>query len=121
MKGWPATSAAVVAAAAGMTAVYRFDPVTAGFFPQCAFHSLTGLQCPGCGATRALHSLLHGHVWQAFLFNPLLFLAAPFLVAGLVAHYRGRPFWSGRWSGWCACAVVVAYWIVRNTPLWYSP
>ncbi|MEO7725478.1 MAG: DUF2752 domain-containing protein [Chthoniobacterales bacterium] len=43
--------------------------------PQCAFHSLTGLPCPTCGATRAAAHFLHGHFAAAFFFNPLAFLA----------------------------------------------
>ena len=43
--------------------------------PQCAFHSLTGLPCPTCGATRAAGQFLHGHFAASFRFNPLAFLA----------------------------------------------
>ncbi len=43
--------------------------------PQCAFHSLTGLPCLTCGATRAAIQFFHGHFGAAFLFNPLAFLA----------------------------------------------
>ena len=43
--------------------------------PQCAFHSLTGLPCPTCGATRAAYQFLHGHFAASFFFNPLAFLA----------------------------------------------
>ncbi len=43
--------------------------------PHCAFHSLTGLPCPTCGATRAAYQFLHGHFAASFFFNPLAFLA----------------------------------------------
>jgi hydrogenase-4 membrane subunit HyfE len=43
--------------------------------PQCAFHSLTGLPCPTCGATRAAWQFLHGHFAASLRFNPLAFLA----------------------------------------------
>lgn len=43
--------------------------------PQCVFHSLTGLPCPTCGATRAAYHFLHGHFASSFFFNPLAFLA----------------------------------------------
>lgn len=42
--------------------------------PQCLFHSLTGLPCPTCGATRAAYQFLHGHFAASFFFNPLAFL-----------------------------------------------
>ena len=41
--------------------VFFFNPSTHGFYPVCLFHSLTGLNCPGCGMTRALYALLHGN------------------------------------------------------------
>jgi hypothetical protein len=43
--------------------------------PQCVFHSLTGLPCVTCGATRSASYFLHGHFLTSFLFNPLAFLA----------------------------------------------
>lgn len=41
--------------------------------PQCAFHSLTRLPCPTCGATRAAIQFFHGHFGAALRFNPLAF------------------------------------------------
>src|ERR1017187_4496205 len=60
------------ATAIGMGAmVFFFNPSTHGFYPVCMFHSLTGLNCPGCGATRALYALLHGKVRLAVKDNVL--------------------------------------------------
>ena len=42
--------------------------------PPCVFHSLTGLPCVTCGATRAATHFLHGDFLTSFLFNPLAFL-----------------------------------------------
>lgn len=33
----------------------------------CVLHNLTGYYCPGCGGTRAIHALLHGHIVRSFL------------------------------------------------------
>lgn len=43
--------------------------------PRCVFHSITGLPCVTCGATRAAIQFFHGHFEASFLFNPLAFLA----------------------------------------------
>lgn len=43
--------------------------------PRCIFHSLTGVPCVTCGATRSAWQFLQGHFWAALLFNPLAFLA----------------------------------------------
>jgi len=42
--------------------------------PHCTFHSLTGLPCLTCGATRSAYQFLHGHFAASFLFNPLAFV-----------------------------------------------
>ena len=79
-----------VAAIAATLVVYRFDPSSHAFFPRCVFHQVTGLQCPGCGATRALYALLHGDVARAFWFNPLFLLFLPVLILGGWSELRGR-------------------------------
>jgi hypothetical protein len=99
--------------AAGLVLVYRFDPEQVHFFPPCLFRALTGLQCPGCGSTRALHHLLHGEFARAFRYNPMLFAVGPFALAA-----RWPGFITRRSVGWTALVVTVAYGIVRNTPLW---
>lgn len=45
-------------------------------FPRCTFHLATGYPCPGCGSTRAMLQLSHGHVLDALTFNPLTTVAA---------------------------------------------
>lgn len=40
----------------------------------CAFFSLTGLYCPGCGSGRALLALLRGRPGEAFSHNALCFI-----------------------------------------------
>jgi Protein of unknown function (DUF2752) len=57
---FPAIGAAGMAA--GFGAVGYFDPVNSGLFPVCPLYTLTGFACPGCGLTRAFHSLFHGDV-----------------------------------------------------------
>ena len=87
----------------------------------CPFRIGTGLDCPLCGATRAVHSLATGHPLRALDHNLLIALAIPValvaLVVALVAAVRGRPI---RWptlprGAWIALAVVVgAFWVLRN-------
>ncbi len=49
-------------------------------YPLCPFHAITGLLCPGCGATRALVALAHGHIHEAITQNALIVLLLPALV-----------------------------------------
>jgi len=101
---------AALASVAGAAVLYHFDPVTAGFFPPCMFHVLTGLQCPGCGTTRALHHLLHGDVAGAFALNPMLFAVAPFVALATAS----RRFATHPVTGWAVVGVTVAWWVWRN-------
>lgn len=44
------------------------------FSIDCPFHKLTGLYCPGCGITRLIFSLIKFDFYQAFRYNPLVFI-----------------------------------------------
>ena len=102
--------ACCLAAIAGGWIVFVYDPAVTPFYPRCAFHALTGLQCPGCGMTRGLHQLLHGRIGEAFRFNAMLFVFGPFLLAA-----TARPQWLERsWVGWAAASLLIAWGIVRN-------
>lgn len=108
------------AAVAGV--LFALDPATHGWlFPRCPVHALSGLCCPGCGVTRALHELLHGHVVAAFFLNPLAVLLLPALLAHKVcAWWIGRrpPVLQQRRLGWFLLTLVVAFGIMRNVPLY---
>jgi hypothetical protein len=109
-----------VVAAAGAWVLYTFAPTAYGFYPQCPFRLLTGLDCPGCGTTRALHHLLHGRVEEAFRFNPMLFVLLAVALFALPSILRGRQprFLMQPWFAWTAFFVLTSYWIVRNTTLY---
>src|SRR4051794_34754853 len=59
----------------------------------CPFKAWTGLDCPGCGATRAAHQLLNGHLLAALDLNAMFVLAVPFVAwwigARLVEAFGG--------------------------------
>lgn len=40
----------------------------------CVIHKITGLYCPGCGITRMFISLFKLNIYQAFRYNPLVFI-----------------------------------------------
>lgn len=50
------------------------DPNTPGHYFACPLKSLTGLDCPGCGGLRAVHSLVHGDIGGALNHNLLAVL-----------------------------------------------
>src|ERR1700743_557405 len=60
--------------------LYFFYPATNhSFHPQCPFHYLTGLYCPGCGSQRAISSLLKGNIQTALEENVLMVLSLPLI------------------------------------------
>ena len=89
----------------------------------CPFRLATGLDCPLCGATRAVHSFATGHPLRAMDHNLLITIAIPLLVIGLVAAAvaarRGRPVRLPAMprSVWVGLTVVVGvFWLLRNLP-----
>lgn len=129
-RAWPTLA---LAAGAAMVApvLWRFDPNAANSpFPPCPFHALTGLYCPGCGSTRALHALLHGEVVQALAMNPLLVVALPVLAAMALNAAGWRP--GGSEAVWRALSkpklwlwLLLGYAVLRNLPwppfAWLAP
>lgn len=45
-----------------------------GIEVNCIFSEITGLYCPGCGITRMFISLFNLDIYQAFRYNPLVFI-----------------------------------------------
>lgn len=83
MRAGRATLLGIAVAAAVAVIYFTVDPAHSAWIPKCAFHSITGYDCPGCGSQRMLHALLHGDfaaAWQANAFiicvTPLLALMA---------------------------------------------
>ena len=110
---------------AGAAYLFVFEPGKSGFFPACPFRLLTGFSCPGCGTTRALHEILHGHFAAAFMLNPLLLLAIPFLLFALLRYsvivMRGgvpRPNALPAPVIYALFVFIVSFWILRNTPFY---
>ncbi len=58
--------------------------------PFCPFKMMTGLDCPGCGATRSLNALLHGDLVAAADHNVLFVLALPIAVGACVVWTARR-------------------------------
>ena len=108
---------------AGVWVLRTFDPNDAGsFFPACLFYTFTGLHCPGCGITRALHALVHFDLPRALSMNPLMVVALPLLAA--LAMHTWTPLRLparvaqvlGNGYGWIAAFVVFG--VLRNLPWW---
>ena len=106
----------------GAGILYFFDPAVTPIYPGCALHRLTGLNCPGCGATRGLYALLHGRWRTALQDNALVMVTGAALLARagwlLVQRIRHRPVPSliPTWVliPWLVLALVFG--VLRNLP-----
>lgn len=57
-----------------------------GIIPPCLFHQVSGLYCPGCGGTRAVHALLEGDLIASFLYHPFVPYAAILYALFMLSH-----------------------------------
>jgi hypothetical protein len=123
----------VAATAAGLAAsatLFAIDPNQPGHYPTCPFLATTGWYCPGCGALRSLHDLLHGDLAGALARNPMTLVAVPYLLLAWVTwvlRSTGRPAPRSTslptWTIWLLLGAVVAFGVLRNLPgwAWLSP
>jgi hypothetical protein len=69
-------------------ALLIYPPTRFHFYPPCPIHQFLGIDCPGCGATRALAALLRGHLAEALRLNPFFVLLLPAALALAAESYR---------------------------------
>lgn len=114
-------------AAAGFFYIFTFNPETQkSLFIPCPIHLLTGLYCPGCGNTRALHALVHLDITGMLDYNlmfPFLFVILGWLLAGeyLNLLLGKRVLWLPKRVSpvliALACLVLAAFTVLRNIPI----
>src|SRR2546421_4257673 len=121
----------LTAAGCGAAALFLFNPEQHSFYPFCFFYRTTGLLCPGCGALRALHQILHGNLASALRFNSLLVASLPvvgfFMGRFVVCKMKKQPashIIPSVWLWW-ALGVMLAFGVLRNLrfaqSLWLAP
>ena len=87
----------------------------------CVFRRLTGLKCPGCGNTHAIHCLAKGQPAEALKWNALMPLEAAF-AAWLVTATSLRYIKTGKYIlttgsekvNIAFLTVILLWWAVRN-------
>jgi len=116
-------AAPLVPIAAVVAVLLRFPPALSHFYPVCPVYFVLHLQCPGCGGTRALAALLHGHLREALHWNALITLMLP-----LAAGYGSGLYWrflQRKALGWpqmpsaviyAGLAISAVFTIERNLP-----
>ena len=94
--------------------LYFIPPSSLYFIPPCVFNFFTGLNCPFCGATRALHNAAHGRFAEAFTMNPAVLLAIPLL---LLSFFKEGKTFRQRLPLYILLGLF-AFGILRNIPAW---
>lgn len=90
--------------------------------PPCAFLTLTGAYCPGCGGTRAVLELFRGHVFTSLRYHPVVVYTAAlygwYLLSNTIEWLSDGKIPVGisyrRWYGLTAVILIAGNWILRN-------
>ncbi|MCR5396128.1 MAG: DUF2752 domain-containing protein [Lachnospiraceae bacterium] len=92
----------------------------------CIFHAVTGLYCPGCGGTRAVLLLLHGHPLLSFIYHPLVLYMAILCLYIILRHsydalrtrsLRIERFYLKPRMVWTMLFIVIANFLIKNIAL----
>ncbi|MGH8107544.1 MAG: DUF2752 domain-containing protein [Arenimonas sp.] len=108
----------------GIYLLRTYDPNVAGNpFLACMFHKLTGLYCPGCGLTRAMHALVHFDLLRAIRMNAFFMLSSPIIALLIWRLFRPLPkvleaIVKPLANPWPWVVAVPLFAVLRNLP-WY--
>lgn len=85
----------------------------------CPFEAITGIQCPGCGMTRAVLSITAGDLGRAYQYNPFVFLLLFIVITSVLpTAWKGRIFANSRLAANAffsiALAGVLIFWFVQR-------
>ncbi|OGV60383.1 MAG: hypothetical protein A2X45_18585 [Lentisphaerae bacterium GWF2_50_93] len=70
----------------------RPEDIPANRLFNCPFKSITGLDCPGCGLTRAFIAICHANFAEAFRLNALSYIIVPFFLYRLLRSFTAGIF-----------------------------
>ena len=93
--------------------------------PPCVLFTYSHIYCPGCGGTRAVEALVHGHMLESVWYHPIvlytvLIFGGFMLTQGLeragIKHIRGWKFHN--WQLYGAIVVLVCNFLIKNLLRW---
>lgn len=89
----------------------------------CLFKQVTGLDCPGCGMTRASLAFLNGDIYQSFRWNMLVYILAPLIAVYLLLEHKGILLKQRKYLMAFMLILTGLFFILRNTETfsWLAP
>lgn len=93
--------------------------------PPCVFNTFFQIYCPGCGGTRAVDALFHGHILESVWCHPLVlytvmvfggFMLTQSLERAGVKHIKGWKFHN--WYLYGAVVILVCNFLIKNLLRW---
>ncbi|MBP3483177.1 MAG: DUF2752 domain-containing protein [Alistipes sp.] len=97
------------------------------YAPRCIFRSVSGYDCPMCGAQRAIADLLLGDLKSAFWHNPYLIVISPYviLISITVISRKGsmrklKSIVMNIKIVSCYAVLMIIWWFFRNTSMWHT-
>ena len=106
---------------------YFFINKLFNFSIPCPFYYITHLYCPGCGITRMFFSILHLEFYQAFRYNPLVFILLILSIIYLKIKFILKKFNINikipEYIWYILLVIIIVYGILRNIPelSWLTP
>ena len=103
-------------------AIYIYFIISSYFnlYIPCVFHELTNFYCPGCGITRMFFSILKLDFYQAFRFNPFVFIVGILYLIYLIIlllfkTLKNKEIVLPRFTYYILVILTVLFCVLRNT------
>ena len=100
---------------------YLIFTLATGFSIPCPFHLITGLLCPGCGATRMFISIAKFDFPSAYQYNKVLFVTFPFLLfvwlfekIAYIKTGKNQLHLISKITLWTESILLIIYGVIRN-------
>ena len=92
------------------------------FKPPCPWKSHFDIDCAGCGGTRMLQAILKLDFYQAFRFNPFIFLLLVLIFCYMIyiflRKYNGKSYYKLKNRDYLILlSLTILFMIIRNIPI----
>lgn len=87
----------------------------------CLFHKITDFYCPGCGLTRMIFSIFKLDFYQAFRYNPMLYILLILFLINLIIKLIFKKYYIifNQKTNTILLIIVIIFGIARNIPAFY--